>query len=561
MKKEIGVAAVVALSLIAFSLSRAQGVAINASNAPADSSAMLDVSSLTKGILIPRLTQLQRQAIPSPATGLIIYQSDTLPGLYLNVGTPSSPAWMVFGGHPNSSNTFLGLTALASNTSGHDNTASGASALASNTTGFDNTAVGSSVLLSNTGGFANTANGAGALFSNTTGSDNTAAGFLTMLTNTTGNENTALGSVALSSNNTGGQNVAVGFGALNANTIGDSNAACGYNALAANTSGRWNTAVGNEALNANTTGSNNTGAGSRSLFANAGGSYNSAFGNAALESNTSGSYNTATGHEALLVDTGSYNAAYGAEALRSNISGSVNAAYGFDALANNTIGYGNTAVGSYALSTNVTGGNITAIGSGAGVSVDGLANATAIGAAAVVNASNKIRLGDGQITVIEGQVAYTFTSDSTKKEHHLPVDGEMALRKIREMNIGSWNYKGQDPKLFRHYGPMAQDFFAAFGRDEIGQIGNDTTICSGDLAGISLIAIQALERRGARIDALEKQISALQAENSRLKSALELLGEAHSADEARFARIEMMLHAPGTQSESVVGNVASGPSR
>ena len=37
------------------------------------------------------------------------------------------------------------------------------------------------------------------------------------------------------------------------------------------------------------------------------------------------------------------------------------------------------------------------------------------------------------------------------------------LIKIRGLSLTSWNYLGQDSKQFRHYGPMAQDFFAAFG--------------------------------------------------------------------------------------------------
>jgi len=75
--------------------------------------------------------------------------------------------------------------------------------------------------------------------------------------------------------------------------------------------------------------------------------------------------------------------------------------------------------------------------------------------------------------VIEGQVAFTASSDKTKKENFQPVDGEEVLGKIRGFELTSWNFIGHDPKEFRHYGPMAQDFFAAFGNDGIGQIGTD----------------------------------------------------------------------------------------
>ena len=81
-------------------------------------------------------------------------------------------------------------------------------------------------------------------------------------------------------------------------------------------------------------------------------------------------------------------------------------------------------------------------------------------------------------------MAFTASSDKTKKENFKPVDGEEVLGKIRGFELTSWNFIGHDPKEFRHYGPMAQDFFAAFGHDGVGQIGTETTINSGDLAGI-----------------------------------------------------------------------------
>ena len=49
------------------------GVGINATGAPADSSSMLDLSSTSKGFLPPRMTGTQRDAIVNPATGLIVW--------------------------------------------------------------------------------------------------------------------------------------------------------------------------------------------------------------------------------------------------------------------------------------------------------------------------------------------------------------------------------------------------------------------------------------------------------------------------------------------------------
>ena len=152
------------------------------------------------------------------------------------------------------------------------------------------------------------------------------------------------------------------------------------------------------------------------------------------------------------------------------------------------------------------------------VSADNLSNATAIGNGALVNASNKIRLGNTAVTVIEGQVAFTFPSDKTKKENFQPVDGEAVLGKIRGFELSSWNFIGHDPKEFRHYGPTAQDFFAAFGHDGVGQIGSETTINSGDLAGILMIAVQALEKRTAELKQREAQIAVLKSEVKDLKA-------------------------------------------
>ncbi len=45
-------------------------------------SAMLDVSSTTQGFLAPRMTEVERTAIASPATGLLLYQTDGASGLY-----------------------------------------------------------------------------------------------------------------------------------------------------------------------------------------------------------------------------------------------------------------------------------------------------------------------------------------------------------------------------------------------------------------------------------------------------------------------------------------------
>jgi hypothetical protein len=315
--------------------------------------------------------------------------------------------------------------------------------------------------------------------------------------------------------NFGTTNTFVGQNAGNLAVSGDSNTATGTNALSSNDAGFSNTANGAFALLHNSMGHTNTAIGRSALENNVTGIANTATGRSALLSNTSGSNNTAAGTSALNNSNGDDNSAVGYAALLGNITGNRNTATGTSAL-QNTNGDDNTAVGFAALGANNTGTGNTAIGAGANVSAGNLQNATAVGTNAVVNASNKIRLGNASVTVIEGQVAYTFTSDKNQKENFRFVDGEAVLRKIGGLNISSWNYVGHDPQQFRHYGPVAQEFFEAFGHDGVGTVGTPTTINSGDMEGILMIAVQALEGENAalkvRIEALETVVKTTHSE-------------------------------------------------
>jgi len=77
--------AFIALLLMLNFYSQAQSFAINTAGTAAHASAMLDVTSTTKGVLIPRLTTAQRTAIASPGKGLLVYDS-TLKTFYFHDG-------------------------------------------------------------------------------------------------------------------------------------------------------------------------------------------------------------------------------------------------------------------------------------------------------------------------------------------------------------------------------------------------------------------------------------------------------------------------------------------
>jgi hypothetical protein len=280
-----------------------------------DASSILDMVSTSKGMLVPRMTKNQRDAIATPATGLLIYVTNGIPGFYYYNGTAwttvtPKAGWLLTGnagtnpainfigtadaqplvfkvnsqkagylGTNSTGNTAFGYQTLYSNITGVDNTANGLWSLLSNTVGYYNTATGGFSLFTNSDGVSNTANGISALRFNTHGSDNTALGANTLFNNTTGYSNVAVGSNALFNNTTGYNNVAVGDSALYNQHEGDGN----------------NTAIGSKALYSNTLGDQNIANGYKALFNNIDGGGNSAFGYQALSTNISGAGNTVIG--------------------------------------------------------------------------------------------------------------------------------------------------------------------------------------------------------------------------------------------------------------------------
>ncbi len=362
-------------------------------------------------------------------------------------------------------NTAIGKDALYSNTTGYQNTANGYQALYFNTSGYGNTANGNAALTYNTTGYKNTANGYQALYNNSTGIENTANGYQALYSNTSGSGNTANGNAALIYNITGNRNTANGYGTLFSNTYGSGNTANGYQALVLNTTGIENTTNGHQSLYNNTTGYYNTANGSMALYSNTLGNNNTANGLKALYSNTTGIYNAANGSVALYYNTtGNYNIANGVRALYYNTTGTSNTANGYEALLSNTTGNSNTATGQWALYKNSTGNANTALGHSADVSSGALSNATAIGYYAIVNASNKVRIGNTSVTSIGGQVGWTNFSDGRIKNNI--KENVPGLAFINLLKPVTYNFN-----LAKEYKLMGQkDSIQWEGRNDIEQI-------------------------------------------------------------------------------------------
>src|SRR5688572_4053034 len=257
----------------------AQNVAINNDGTAPAAGAMLDIKSLNKGLLIPRIALTGSNdvtTIPTRPVSLLIYNTATIaggnavtPGYYYWNGTSwtrlitsdqvglsgwtltgnsgTNPAQHFIGTVDNANlqfrvnNTRAGLLASNGNifwglnsglnTSGLLNIGIGTDALYFNTTGDANVAVGYRTLYRNTTGGSNVAMGEEALWNNTNGFNNTAIGDRALWSNTTAFTNTAVGSAAMINTTTGHSNSALGEGTLEHNISGSSNTAVGYKAM------------------------------------------------------------------------------------------------------------------------------------------------------------------------------------------------------------------------------------------------------------------------------------------------------------------------------------------
>ena len=267
-----------------------QQMSVNNGGSPPDASAMLDVQSTTQGMLVPRMTTAQRNAIASPATGLLVFDTQTgsfwffdgttwtnlsapkqladadgntnlkveknpnedvirmaLGGserLVIRKNSPNSHTQLLLtgnnghvflGNHAGDStstgvqNVFIGENAGRKNKTGNGNSFLGFAAGEMGTNTYSNTFVGYEAGRNNTSGD-NTYVGYFAGKNTTNGGQNVFLGSFTGVNNTSGSYNTFLGRYAGQLSETGFNNTFVGYGSGSSNVAGSGNVCLGFNA-------------------------------------------------------------------------------------------------------------------------------------------------------------------------------------------------------------------------------------------------------------------------------------------------------------------------------------------
>ena len=394
-------------------------------------------------------------------------------------------------------------------------------------------------------------------------------------------------STAMGQNTTanGGYSTAMGFGTT---ASGLYSTAMGYGT---NASGSYSTAmgVGTTASGTYSTamGYYTTASGSSSIamgsLTTASGTYSTAMGSL---TNAGGNYSTAMGANTTASGFASTAMGYGTTA-----SGNYSTAMGVNTTASadysTAMGLNTTASGfaSTAMGMNTTASGTTSTAMGQSTIASGTAS-TAMGFAVSTNNQNgsfyfgdndpngagvlnstaanqfSARFNGGYYFISEktssttvgarllpSQSSWSAISDVRRKENFLPVNAEEVLKKIGGFQLTTWNYKGQSAKTFRHYGPMAQDFYAAFGKDALGTIGCDTLINQQDFLGVSFIAIQALEKRTA---GLKNENEKIKIANSEIKKENESLKQSIAQLEKKLDEQQKLLVQSMAQINSIV---------
>jgi hypothetical protein len=314
------------------------------------------------------------------------------------------------------------------------------------------------------------------------------------------------------------------------------------------------------------------------LYTNRTGYANASHGFHALYNNWGGYNNTASGSTALYFNyNGSGNTASGEQSLYFNEDGNYNTAAGENSLFQNTDGSYNTGFGKSAGSNNTTGSENTAIGYNADFSTNNLTHATALGSWASVNASNKVRIGSTSVTVIEGQVAWTFPSDARFKfnihdenvpglafiEQLRPVTYQFDTRKfdrhlmqnmpdsVQQQRLAGQDYSKSSATV--QTGFLAQEVEAVCKKLGYEFSGLHVPASETDNYGLAYgsfvpLLVKAVQEQQAEIEKLNKSqihASKLEIENAALKSQLEAERTVNQAQASQLDKITTALAGAG----------------
>lgn len=406
-------------------LVKAQNTVITDDNAyTPHSSAILDIKSISKGFLLPRLTTVQRVAIPSPADGLVVYDTD-MKAIYIYRSSfgwlnalSASLLWGSTGNNMYPANNSAKIGIGTSNPTAKLTIVGDAGGTINDTLFVVRNKDGEPVFAvfpegvhiwmedgakSNIGGFAVSGRSAGKSVSEylRVTSDSTR-----IYVNTSGKGN--IGGFAVSGRSAGKgisqsflylepENYFIGHEAGKKITTGTKNLFIGYKAGLSNTQGITNIFIGEESGFYNRCGKNNIFVGYCAGRFNVGdsssltiGHDNIYIGSFAGDSNVNGQHNTLIGSYSGYKSSGTKNTFFGAFTGFAS-SGLGNVFMGVDAGRMNTAGDYNTFLGT-AAGRNNSGANNTFIGYGAGYNNYNGSGSVLIGDRAGMNDINSNRL-------------------------------------------------------------------------------------------------------------------------------------------------------------------------
>jgi len=223
-----------------------------------------------------------------------------------------------------------------------------------------------------------------------------------------------------------------------------------------------------------------------------------------------------------------------------NTQGNHNTGVGVEASKLLTVGSDNTSMGYQAMNTLTNGSNNTVIGSGADVNFSGQVNGSAFGFGAIVDANNKVRIGNTSVISIGGQVGWTNFSDGRfKREVQEDVKGLEFIKKLRPVTywvdntaIEQYYRPGTEPAqrnntaaTQRQSGFIAQEVEAAVKQTGFNFSGVDVPTNAKALYGLRYAEfvvplVKAVQEQQATIEKQQVLMNIMQKEIEELKAKI-----------------------------------------